>query len=71
MTPKLFGIWVKAKVRAAENEQHGRAWLAWHTAALPLLKTFPKLNELMGVKKTAKAMSQDEIAATFKRVFGR
>jgi hypothetical protein len=37
---------VAGAVRAAQQEQQGRAWLAWHTAFLPMLKTFPKLADL-------------------------
>lgn len=54
-----------------DREQRHRAWLAWHTAALPRMKTFPTLEKLMGPEKPRRAMSQDEIAATFKRIFGR
>lgn len=45
-TPKLFDLAVKGKLRAAETEYSGRAWLAWHIAALPLMKCFPKLSDL-------------------------
>lgn len=52
---------VKAKVRAAQHEQRGRAWLAWHTALLPLMKQFPKLSDLTGT--VAKAPPRQQTAA--------
>jgi hypothetical protein len=46
-----------------EREQQGRAWLAWHVAALPRLKKFPELNALMGVKQTARRQTVSEMEA--------
>jgi hypothetical protein len=46
-----------------EREQQGRAWLAWHVAALPRLQKFPELNALMGVKRTAKRQTVSEMEA--------
>lgn len=48
------------------REQQGRAWQAWHTAALPRLKKFPELNSLMGVKRTARRQTASEMDAIFK-----
>jgi hypothetical protein len=47
-------------------EQQGRAWQAWHTAALPRLKKFPTLENLMGVKRQAQRQTVSEIEAIFK-----
>jgi hypothetical protein len=49
-----------------EREQQGRAWMAWHIAALPRLKKFPTLESLMGVKRTAKRQTVSEMEAIFK-----
>jgi hypothetical protein len=49
-----------------EREQQGRAWLAWHTAALPREKKFPPLEKLMGVKRKAKRQTVSEMDAIFK-----
>jgi hypothetical protein len=48
-----------------EREQQGRAWMAWHIAALPRLKKFPTLQSLMGVKRTAKRQTVSEMEAIF------
>jgi hypothetical protein len=48
-----------------EREQQGRAWLAWHVAALPRLKKFPTLESLMGVKRTAKRQTVSEMESIF------
>lgn len=53
-----------------EREHHGRAWLAWHVAALPRQKKFPTLESLLGVKKRARRQSPEELAANLKRMFG-
>lgn len=49
-----------------EREQQGRAWLAWHVAALPRLKKFPTLDSLMGVKRKARRQTAAEMDAIFK-----
>jgi hypothetical protein len=48
-----------------ERDQQGRAWLAWHVAALPRLKKFPTLESLMGVKRTAKRQTVSEMESIF------
>lgn len=56
--------------RVIEREQQSRAWLAWHVAALPRMKKFPKLESLMGVKRTVRAQTPEEMAASIKLMFG-
>lgn len=48
------------------REQQGRAWQAWHTAALPRLKKFPTLESLMGIKRQAQRQTVSEMEAIFK-----
>ena len=48
-----------------EREQQGRAWLAWHVAALPRMKKFPDLEKMMGVKRQAKRQTVAEMEAIF------
>jgi len=48
------------------DEHAGRAWLAWHSAAIPRMKTFPKLETLMGVKRKARRQTPEEIEAIFR-----
>ncbi|MBR1193240.1 hypothetical protein [Bradyrhizobium sp. AUGA SZCCT0160] len=38
---------MKARIAELEREHNDRAWLAWHTAALPRSKKFPALKKLM------------------------
>lgn len=47
------------------REQQGRAWLAWHTAALPRVKKFPTLESLMGIKRKARRQTVSEMEAIF------
>jgi len=42
-------------------DQQGRAWQAWHTAALPRMQKFPSLESLMGTKRTARRQTVSEI----------
>jgi hypothetical protein len=49
-----------------EREQQGRAWLAWHIAALPRMKKFPELEKLMGTKRKARRQTASEMDAIFK-----
>lgn len=48
------------------REQQGRAWAAWHTAALPRVKHFPTLESLMGIKRKVKRQTVSEMDAIFK-----
>lgn len=59
-----------ARGRVVERDHQGRAWLAWHVAALPRLKKFPTLESLLGVKKKVRRQSPEELAANIKRMFG-
>lgn len=69
-TPRLFDIAIRARIRVKEQDQQGRAWLAWHIAALPKMKRFPSLKDLLGIKRKAKLQTPDEIEAGLKRMFG-
>jgi len=52
-----------------EREQQGRAWQAWHTAALPRFEKFPTLEKLMGVKRQIRAQTPEELEANIRRMF--
>jgi len=54
-TPRTLQIFFEAKAKAAEQEQEQRAWLAWHMAALPMMKKFPKYQDFVGVRQIAGA----------------
>jgi hypothetical protein len=49
-----------------EREHKGRAWLAWHGAVLPRLKTMPTLERLQGVKRKLRRQTPQEIEAIFR-----
>lgn len=50
LTPRLLGLALQGRRRAAKAEHAGRAWLAYHAAYLPNAKERPKLSDLMGLK---------------------
>lgn len=62
---RLYVLTLKAKGRAAEAEQVGRAWLAWHTAVLGRVDKMPPLSDLTGVRPQTKKMTPAEMRAAF------
>lgn len=54
-TPATLAAILEGRQRAMRHEQEGRAWLAWHTAALWRIKKLPKLRELMPQPEKRKA----------------
>jgi hypothetical protein len=54
-----------ARGRVVEREQQARAWLAWHTAALPRMDKFPSLEKVMGVKRQARRQTASEMEGLF------
>lgn len=59
-TPReVFAYLEGARIRL-KREQEERAWLAWHIAALPLSKKFPKLEDMLGRKRRRKSPEQME-----------
>lgn len=61
-TPRLFAITMDAKTRGDRN---ARAWLAWHTAVIPLMKSIPTLSDLTGERPQIKKMTPDAMRAVF------
>jgi hypothetical protein len=53
-----MSLLVEGKRRAAENDHHDRAWLAWHIAALQRAKTMPALKDVTGPRRSAKQKRQ-------------
>lgn len=49
---------VKARLRALEREHNGRAWLAWHVAALTRTDRLPPLERLIKKRATASVARQ-------------
>ena len=66
MTPRVMALVFAGSSDRFTREQQGRAWEAWHTAALPRLKKFPTLDDLMGVKRKAQRQTVSEMDAIFK-----
>lgn len=65
-TPRELHAHFRGFHRRAEREHHARAWLAWHTAALPLTKKFPRLDDLTGKKAEKKPQTPAQIEAVFR-----
>jgi len=61
MTPRETAALIEAAGWVREQEQRGRAWLAWHIGALARVKRFPSLTRLMGAPKPA-TPTKDELA---------
>lgn len=64
-TPRLVGIAIAARLRAAEREHKDRAWLAHTTASLGRVKRLPKLADLTKAapekRKKVKPKTADEM----------
>ncbi|PZP19039.1 MAG: hypothetical protein DI607_03490 [Sphingomonas hengshuiensis] len=59
-----MSLLVEGRRRAAENDHHDRAWLAWNTAALHRAKNMPSLKDVAGPRRTEKrkrAMTADQM----------
>lgn len=61
---------MKALAKRVKTRRDELAWLAWHTAALPMMKKFPRLDELMGNKRTLVPQDHDQMLDVMKRAFG-
>jgi hypothetical protein len=46
-TPREISIIMAGRGDALARQHNERAWLAWHIAALPRAKKFPKLEKMM------------------------
>lgn len=57
-----------AKRRLTRHDE--LAWLAWHTAALPLMKKFPKLTDLQARPRRIRVMSEEEMLRNMKMTMG-
>lgn len=65
MTPWQLVIVMGAEAERLISEHEGRAWAAWHTAALGRCKKMPSLKELSG-KKEAPADMKVRLKAALK-----
>lgn len=66
VTPRVMHLVFQGASERFEREQQGRAWMAWHVAALPRVEKFPTLESLMGIKRKAKRQTVSEMEAIFK-----
>jgi hypothetical protein len=63
-TLETLSLCLEGKQAQFEREHNERAWLAWHAAALPLQKQFPKLESLMHKqKRQRRELTPDEMWA--------
>lgn len=71
MTPRRLTTAFAAKSKIMERDYQGRAWLAWHVAALTRMdaKKFPTLDAIMGVKREARRQSPEEIRRNLRLMF--
>jgi len=59
---------MRALVARKKTHREELAWLAWHTAALPLLKKFPKLEDL--TPRPVKPQTPEVMLANLKLALG-
>lgn len=64
-TPKLFSALVAGRLNAMKREHREFAWLAWHMAVLPNVKTMPTIDDLAGSKPIARRQSPAEVKSVF------
>jgi hypothetical protein len=73
-TPRQLQMHFDAAVQRARREHQGRAWLAWHVAALYRAKTLPKPESLMGTERKRRApqpwQEQRNVARMLTVLFG-
>jgi hypothetical protein len=72
MTPKLFRIWVEARMKAEKTAHRQRAWVAYNTASLGRVQRFPAWRKFVGER--GEVQSPAQMKATLKAfagVFGR
>jgi len=60
MTLRETALAIDAEVWRLEQERRGRAWLAWHTAALSRTRRLPPLGRLIKMPE-AKRLDGDEL----------
>lgn len=65
ITPRELKAHLDGASKRMTREHDARAWLAWHTAALPLAKKFPPLKDLQIGKPAASRRQtwQEQFAA--------
>lgn len=66
-SPREVSAYFKAARIRADREHEAHAWLAWHTAALPMTKKFPKFEDFTGRKLPAVRKSPQEVEALIRR----
>lgn len=60
---------IEGAQRRLANEQDGRAWLAWHIAALSRQKELPEFSEMIARQEKRPVQSQQEIEITIDQLF--
>lgn len=64
LTPREIKAHMDGAMNRLKAEHQGRAWLAWHTAALGRVKKMPKLEKLISEPKKSLGRKswQDQLA---------
>lgn len=72
LTPRELGWHFEGAVERGVREHNGRAWQAYHTAVLPMMKRLPKLREIeaRSPRRRARPQSREELVAVIKATFG-
>lgn len=63
ITPREMKAHFAGAAKRLAREHDDRAWLAWHTAALPLSKKFPELKQLQVRREAPRKTWQEQLAA--------
>ena len=59
LTLRLYMVHTDGALDRIKREHGDRAWQAWWTAAMPTMKKFPALEDLIGKDKAAKAVDTE------------
>ncbi|MDG3040436.1 hypothetical protein [Roseicyclus marinus] len=69
LTPRLYQHHMRGAQQRAEREHQGRAWLAWHTAALTRVAKLPKFEAVAGPSAASprkRRQTPEEVARNLK-----
>lgn len=62
----MYQTYMKGAADREEREHHSRVWLAWHIAALPRAKKFPRMVDLMPKKKPERQTPEQMLSAALR-----
>jgi hypothetical protein len=65
LSPREISVRIQGAGDRLQREHDQRAWLAWHTAGMPLMKKFPDLKDLQ-TPKPKKRQTPEEMMAVMR-----